>query len=159
MEFAAQAPGELTLDEESGTYIGYWEAAESNFAYTKEQVESWVFSALNGDLGWKRAGIGFQKVPIGRVRFQVVESLPGNIIGQANWGSFPVLVELEAALYGNLDLLNHEAGHAIFYATHLPEDTVSIMEPMEDLGEEWPSDAELLSPGRGSEGEGGGVRS
>jgi hypothetical protein len=126
--------------------MGYWEVHPNNFGYTQTQVANWVSSALNSDLGWKRAGpIGFQQVPIGRVVFQVVETIPGGawIWGVAHIDEFPVLVELEAGQFGNMDLVNHEAGHAFFMAGHSPEGSASVMEPFEEGGDEWPSQTDI----------------
>ncbi len=143
MQFTRAAPGNLT--EEGGVFYADWSVADSNFGYTKAQVEAWVSSALNGPLGWEQAGVQFRQVPTGNVIFQVVETIsgPANTLGIAYWNDFPVLVELEAAYYNNMDLVNHEAGHAFFYASHSVEGAISLMEPMEDPGEEWTSDADI----------------
>lgn len=79
-----------------------------------------------------------------KVRFVVVETIPyggADTIGLTQ--IFPddqtALIQLEAAYFGNMDLVNHEAAHAFFTAAHSPEGSLSIMEPIEDPGEEWPS--------------------
>jgi hypothetical protein len=77
------------------------------------------------------------------VIFQVVETIPDhpNAIGIAHWNSVPVTVLLKEAYFGNMDLVTHEALHAFCLASHSPEGSLSILEPLEDPGEEW------LSPG------------
>lgn len=143
MQFLEPAPAHLTQD--GTTFYADWSVADTNFGYTKSQVEGWVASALNDSRGLLAAGITPRQVTSGNTIFQVVEEIdrpPGeDAIGIAYWNDFPVLVELEAALFGNQDLVTHEALHSFLLANHSPEGSDSLLEPIEDPGEEW------LSPG------------
>jgi len=143
VQFVEDAPGLLHPDG-SGGYIGYWDADVS--------ISGWVSSALNNPLGWGRVdGLTFMQSSSAtpRVNFHMVGTITGadaSAIGIAYWSTYNgsvMEVELESAYEGNMDLVNHEAGHAFFWANHSPNGTDSIMEPMEDPGEEWPSDTDI----------------
>lgn len=77
------------------------------------------------------------------VVFRSVADLPGNAIGTCFYDTVPPHVDLKASFFGNKDLVNHEAAHAFFFATHSPEGSTSIMEPMEDPGEEGASATDI----------------
>lgn len=149
MQFTVAAPGNLTQD--GTTFYGDWTVADSNFGYTKAEVESWVSSALNDPRGIEATGIitrHLSSIPPGSpgLIFQVVETIAGDAgtIGVTHWnGLQPILIELEAAFFGNMDLVTHEAIHGWLYAEHSPEGTDSIMEPIEDPGEEWLSPLDI----------------
>jgi len=143
MQFLSPAPANLTQD--GATFYADWSVADTNFGYTKAQVEAWVSSALNNPLGIEATGIVTRQVASGNVVFQVVQTIPGpaGTIGVAHWGESPVRVELEAALYNNMDLVTHEALHAFLFASHSPEGSISILEPIEDPGEEWLSATDI----------------
>lgn len=138
MQFLEQPPGNLT--QEGSIFFADWSVADSNFGFTKSQVESWVSSALNDSRGIEATGIVTRQVTSGNVIFQVVETIDvesGDAIGIAYWNEWPVRVELEAAWFGNMDLVTHEMLHAALYASHSPEGSDSLLEPIEDPGEEW----------------------
>lgn len=144
MQFRAPAPANLT--QEGSIFYADWSVADSNFGYSKAEVESLVSATLNNPQGWSAAGIQFRHVASGAVIFQVVETIAGppNNIGLAHWNSDPVLVELEAATLGP-DVITHEAGHAFFLAQHTPSGTDSVMEPVDEIGVEWPSASDLAA--------------
>jgi hypothetical protein len=52
MQFLEDAPGLLT--KVGGSYVGRWSVSPSNYGHTQEEVASWVSSALNSPLGWRR---------------------------------------------------------------------------------------------------------
>lgn len=131
----------MTPDGDS--YVGLWSASDANVGLTQSEVEDWVASALNGSEGWTQTGITFSNIGTGGVVFRSVGSLPGNAIGMCYYDTSPPRVDLLASWAGNKDLVNHEAAHAFFFASHSPEGSASIMEPIEDPGEEWPSEVDL----------------
>ena len=136
MQFSMAAPGALTPS--GGDYIGEWSVSASNVGLTDMQVEAWVSSALGDAGGWEQvSGLSFSQVSSGDgVIFRSVTDLPGNAIGTCYYDTVPPRVELKASFLGNKDLVNHEAAHAFFYATHSPEGSDSMLEPMEDPGDE-----------------------
>lgn len=144
MQFLEPAPANLTQD--GTTFYADWSVADTNFGYTKAEVESWISTALNNPLGIETTGIITRQVTSGNVIFQVLETVgdkPG-ILGVAHWNEFPVRVELEAGQFGNPDLVTHEAMHAFLLAEHSPEGTDSILEPIEELGSvEWLSPSDI----------------
>jgi hypothetical protein len=148
MQFRSPAPANLT--QEGSNYYADWSVASGNFGHTDSEVAAWVASALNDSRGLPAVGITPRQVGVGqgRVIFQVVETIPKNpgAIGIAYWNSVPVVVLLEEAWFGNMDLVTHEALHAFLYAIHSPEGSDSLLEPMEDPGEEWlsPTDIEQI---------------
>jgi hypothetical protein len=138
VQFRYPPPGNLT--QEGSTYYADWLVAGDNFGYTKAEVEDWVSQALNDPRGIEATGIVSRQVTSSpHVIFRVVETIADHAgaIGVAYWNSFPVLVEVEAAYFGNMDLITHEALHAFLYGIHSPEGTDSVLEPIEDPGEEW----------------------
>jgi hypothetical protein len=145
MQFRSPAPANLT--QEGSTYYADWSVAPSHYNHTSAEVASWVASALNDPRGLPAAGITPRQVPTSsaKVIFQVVDTIPGNpgTIGIAHWYSVPVIVLLEEAYFGNMDLVNHEALHAFAYAIHSPLGTDSLMEPLESPGEEWLSPLDI----------------
>ena len=143
MQFRSPAPGNLTL--EGSTYYADWSVASDNFGHTASEVVAWVEGALSDPRGLPATGITPRQVNSGNVIFQVVEAIPGNPgrIGEARWNEFPVLVLLEEAYFGNMDLVTHEALHAFLYANHSPLGSDSVLEPLEDPGEEWLSDTDI----------------
>ena len=148
MQFRSPTPANLT--QEGTTYYADWSVASGNFGHTDSEVAAWVASALNDSRGLPAAGITPRQVPTdqGKVIFQVVETIPDQpgAIGMAYWNSVPVVVLIEEAWFGTMDVVTHEALHAFCLASHSPEGSDSVLEPMEDPGEEWlsPTDIEQL---------------
>lgn len=146
MQFQTQPPA-LLHDTESG-WVGYWDIATGNAGLTDEQLASWVSASLNDPRGWGRAGITFQRSSTAhpRVTFRSVQILSGHTIGLTYWSSYDgvqMRVDLEAGQYPFADLVNHESGHAFFMASHSPEGSDSIMEPIDEPSDEWPSDSDI----------------
>lgn len=138
MQFSLPAPGFLT-DAGGGNYFGHWSVAADNQGLTASQVESWVQSALFASDGLTQIPIGFvQDASGGGVVFRSVLDLPGRAIGTSYGATPPAFphVDLQASYFGNKDLVIHEACHAFLTASHSPEGSVSLMEPIEDPGEE-----------------------
>lgn len=135
MQFLEDAPAYLTVEVQGGQNVWYadWSVSNDNFQYNKSQVEAWVSQALNDPRSFPIVGIEPRHVITGNVIFRVVQDIGiGNAIGVANWNEFPVIVDLEAAWYGDMSLVIHEAIHAFFLAHHSPQNSISVMEPMED---------------------------
>lgn len=129
------APGALTPSGDS--WVGEWSVHALNAGLSASEVASWVASALSGTSGWAEVGISFDEVASGDgVVFRSVVDLPGNAIGTCYYDVFPPRIDLKASYFGNMDLVSHEALHAFCFATHSPEGSVSILEPLEDPGEE-----------------------
>lgn len=143
MQFTVDAPGNLTQD--GATFYGDWTVSPGNIGYTPEEVADYVSSALNDARGIEATGIITRQqasIPLGSpgLIFQVVETIEGdaNILGITYWnGSRPYLIQIEAAYFGNPDIVTHEAIHGWLLAMHSPPNTDSIMEPAEDPGDEW----------------------
>lgn len=140
--FGEPSPGLLTP---GGSYFGDWKAADTNFGYTKEQVEGWISSALDDSRGWQRAGITFRQTESAPVTFQVVEE--ANCPGEADLGCTEhfvdgtALVTLEASRFGAIKIVNHEAAHAFFYATHTGN---GVMNTPGEPEKEWPSACDIV---------------
>jgi hypothetical protein len=142
LKFSVAAPGALTPAGDS--YVGEWSVSPDNYGHSVGEVEAWVASALNDAEGWTKTGISFDQVASGGgVVFRSVAALAGNAIGMCYYDTDPPRVELLSSYFENMDLVNHEAAHAFFYAAHSPDGSESIMEPIEDPGEEWPSETDL----------------
>lgn len=146
MQFSTPAPGLLT-SLGGGNYRGTWNL-DGVSGMTRAEASSWINSALNDALGWGRAGVSFQEVSSGgSVSFNTVAppiKTGSNAIGYASHSSvYGAVIVLDETYQGNMDLVNHEAAHAFFYAEHSPEGSDSIEEPIEDPGEEWPSTSDI----------------
>jgi hypothetical protein len=141
VRFPTAAPGAFVPSGD--TYVGEWSASATNVGLTQGEVEAWVGAALNDPQGMTGLGVSFTNVGTGGVVFRSVASLPGNAIGMCYYDTTPPRVDLLASYEGNMDLVNHEGIHAFCYAAHSPEGTDSIMEPIEDPGEEWLSETDL----------------
>lgn len=115
---------------------------------SQAELQGWVSESLNAPEGMGQVPISFVESTAtpDRVIFQAVGDLSNfidngdNAIGVARWDIYvpgePMLVQLEYDWLGAHDLINHEAIHAFLWATHSPSGSDSIMEPMEDPGEE-----------------------
>jgi hypothetical protein len=135
LEFGGSAPGNLRV--EGGQYYGDWCVDQTNFGYTRSQVRTLIHSFLDDPSGWAAAGITFREVPEAqaKVRFQVVSEATCNSpeLACTHYGD-QTYVELEygpmqgteSAGIGPGNLINHEAGHAFFFAQHSGNDGIMI---------------------------------
>jgi hypothetical protein len=156
--FPREAPGMLTL--ESGEYFADWKVADTHFGYTKPQAQALIASFLDSPYGWQQVGITFRYSETANVTFEVVEEASGDVpeLAYAFYDQTPPhttsvgknYVELE---YGPLNgsagvgigagnIINHEAGHAFFFAQHAG---VGIMADFDNNRPVWPSDSDILS--------------
>jgi len=135
LSFYEPAPGNLTI--EGGAFYGDWCVAQSNVGYSHAEASDLIHSFLDDAAGWAAAGITFREVSEenARVRFQVVnEATCGSPeLACTHYGD-PAYVELE---YGPMNgsegpgigagnIINHEAGHAFFYAKHAGNNGIMI---------------------------------
>ena len=148
MEFGEAPPGLLTLTQTTPVkrFTGYWKVAASNHGYHRLQVARWIDDALGDARGWMAAGIDFRQSAMAPVTFQVVEE--ANCPGEADLGctehfdNLTALVTLEASRYGKMKLVNHEAAHAFFFATHTGN---GVMNTPGEPDLEWPTLDDLES--------------
>lgn len=130
MDFASPAPGRLTV--EGGSYYADWAVETGNVGYSDAEASALIGAALNDAGGWERGGITFRESGTPKVTFRFVHGpflcggtmANGCTTGDATTAT--VTISYERAAAGFLAaLVNHEAGHAFFTATH--EGTGSIM--------------------------------
>lgn len=122
MEFIRPAPGNLTGS--APTYYMDWQASSTNYGMTQAEVEALVGGVLTDSRGWQRVGLTARHVPgVAPVLFRVVDgaTLPSYAVGLTTWNVTPILVQISYQRiqegYGH-NLVNHESGHAYFYASH-----------------------------------------
>ena len=142
MQFRSPAPGNLTL--EGSTYYADWSVASDNFARHGFrgggvgrgclELSSGGFPQL-GYPGKQKAVTSFSKwlrlYPVIRKNWgRPLERISGS--GSSGRG-----------VLRYMDLVTHEALHAFLYANHSPLGSDSVLEPLEDPGEEWLSDTDI----------------
>lgn len=117
---------------EGGSFYADWAVETGNVGYTDSEAATLIGAALNDAGGWERAGITFRESGTPKVTFRFVHGpfLCGGVMANGcttgDADSATVTISYERAAAGFLsNLVNHEAGHAFFFATH--EGTNSIM--------------------------------
>jgi hypothetical protein len=151
--FGADSPGALTLED--GIYYADYAIAPTHFGYSQAQAEALIEQYLLSSQGWEEAGIVFRQSSSPKVLFQVVEEATCGAPELActhfnHEGSGVNYVELEyrhleSQVYPSIgagNIINHEAGHAFFYAEHTGS---GIMADFDNERPDWPTTADLQS--------------
>lgn len=154
LEFMRAEPGNLTV--EGTSYFADWCAWPPHVGYTQSQASTLIHTYLDDPTGWAAAGITFREVSEAdaRVKIRIVEEATCNVPESActhYYGTSPptAYIELEyeplqSSPNGPGNLVNHEAGHAFFYAAH-GGDIGGIMNIADVVHPEKPSASDIAS--------------